>query len=476
LYTASLNKNPFDPIVWSNRAAVRLKLEEFGLGIADASEAIELDSRAVKAYFRRASANLAIMKPKAAVTDLKKVLQLEPNNVQAKTQLEATQKLLRRIQFEAAISAKDEIPTSHKIRDQLSQGASPIEADYAGPRLSPEGLPTVEFVDDLLNWFKDGKVIPRRIAWEIVLGAYDVLKAEPSMVDCDVPDGQTINVIGDTHGQFYDFLHLLSLTGKPSPTHTLLFNGDFVDRGSWSTEIVIVLFTYKWLYPRNIFLNRGNHETSDMNKVYGFEGEAKKKYSEMTYKLFEEVFTALPLSTLVTAALPPKLDASPNPKNPTLHDGRKRFFVVHGGLFSREDVLLDEIKAVDRMKQKQPGQEGIMCEMLWTDPQDQAGRGPSKRGVGIGFGPDVTRRWTTKNQVTAVIRSHEVRQGGYSVEHDGLLITVFSAPNYVDQVGNLAAFVTIDSTGEMSFTTFKEQPHPPIRAMAYAGGMGGLGF
>lgn len=46
------------------------------------------------------------------------------------------------------------------------------------------------------------------------------------------------------------------------------------------------------LYPRNVFLNRGNHETSDMNKVYGFEGETKKKYSELTYKLFEEVFTA----------------------------------------------------------------------------------------------------------------------------------------------------------------------------------------
>lgn len=37
MYTASLNKNPFDPIVWSNRAAVRLKLEEHGLAIADSS-------------------------------------------------------------------------------------------------------------------------------------------------------------------------------------------------------------------------------------------------------------------------------------------------------------------------------------------------------------------------------------------------------------------------------------------------------
>lgn len=52
---------------------MRLKLEEYGLAIADATRAIELDDRFVKAYFRRASANLAIMKPKAAITDLKKV-------------------------------------------------------------------------------------------------------------------------------------------------------------------------------------------------------------------------------------------------------------------------------------------------------------------------------------------------------------------------------------------------------------------
>ena len=40
----------------------------------------------------------------------------------------------------------------------------------------------------------------------------------------------------------------------------------------------------------------------------------------------------------------------------------------------------------------------------------------------------------------------------------------------VDQVGNLAAFATITDSGGMTFTTFKEQPHPPIQAMAYAGG------
>lgn len=46
------------------------------------------------------------------------------------------------------------------------------------------------------------------------------------------------------------------------------------------------------------------------------------------------------------------------------------------------------------------------------------------QGVGIAFGPDVTRRWCTLNGVAGIIRSHEVRQDGYAVEHDGLCTTV----------------------------------------------------
>jgi hypothetical protein len=58
------------------------------------------------------------------------------------------------------------------------------------------------------------------------------------------------------------------------------------------------------------------------------------------------------------------------------------------------------------------------------------------QGVGLGFGPDVTKRWCDLNKITAVIRSHEVRQDGYAIEHDGLCITTFSCPNYCDTTGN----------------------------------------
>lgn len=38
--------------------------------------------------------------------------------------------------------------------------------------------------------------------------------------------------------------------------------GDLVDRGSWSVEVALTVFAYKWLWPERVYINRGNHETN----------------------------------------------------------------------------------------------------------------------------------------------------------------------------------------------------------------------
>jgi serine/threonine-protein phosphatase 5 len=178
------------------------------------------------------------------------------------------------------------------------------------------------------------------------------------------------------------------------------------------------------------------------------------------FKLFSESFSALPLATLIGS----------------------KYLVLHGGLFSDDKVTLDDIRKLNRHAQRQPGQAGLMMEMLWTDPQDEPGRGPSKRGVGMQFGPDVTKRFCENNGLEAVIRSHEVRMDGYEVQHDGRCITgkrlyveaesfladsppVFSAPRYCDSTENRGAYINIGPDYKLEFEQFDAVPHPDIKPM-----------
>lgn len=440
LYSKAIELNDKEPTFYANRAQAYLKTEAFGYAIADATKAIELNPSFIKAYYRRAVARTAILQPKEAAKDFQTCVKIEPGNKDAKLKLVECQKMLRQQAFFAAIEIGDE-PSAAEGLDIESMAVEPA---YDGVRLGNEM--TQGFIDDMMERFKNGKTIHKKYVYQIVVAVKNIVYDEPTMVEMEIPDDVELTVCGDTHGQYFDLMELFRLNGPPSEKHYYLFNGDFVDRGSWSTEIALLLYAYKWLRPKGFFINRGNHETDDMNRVYGFEGECKAKYNERVFKLFSESFSALPLATLIG----------------------KRYLVLHGGLFSDDSVTLDDIRKLDRHKQRQPGQAGLMMEMLWTDPQPQPGRGPSKRGVGMQFGPDVTKRFCEKNGLDAIIRSHEVRMDGYEEEHDGKCITVFSAPKYCDMTENRGAYINIGPDYNLRFAQFDAVPHPNIKPMAYA--------
>lgn len=348
-----------------------------------------------QAFYRRAVANTAILNSREALKDFKTVVKKEPNNKDAKLKLAECEKIVRRVEFLRAIEVGD--PPS--AFEGLDIDSIAVDTAYDGVNL--EDNMTQEFIDDMVSRFKNGKQIHRKYVYQIIAAVLKIVYDEPTMVEMEVGKGHQMTVCGDTHGQFFDLLEIFRLNGFPTASHYYLFNGDFVDRGSWSTEVALLLYAYKWLYPNAFFLNRGNHETDDMNRVYGFEGECKAKYTERVFKLFSESFSALPLATLI---------------------GNK-YLTLHGGLFSDDKISLDDIRKLNRHQQRQPGQQGLMMEMLWTDPQTMPGRGPSKRGVGLQFGPDVTKSFCEANGLEAIIRSHEVRMEGYEVEHDGRCIT-----------------------------------------------------
>ena len=196
-----------------------------------------------------------------------------------------------------------------------------------------------------------------------------------------------------------------------------------------------------------------------MNKIYGFEGEVKHKFDDIVMHVFAEVFNWLPIAAVIQNSV----------------------FVVHGGLSTNVEpapgggvgaLTLAAVEAIPRGRE--PPESGLMADMLWSDPQPMMGRSMSKRGVGFSFGPDYTAAFLEANNLSLLVRSHEVKDEGYVVEHNGKCITVFSAPNYCDQMGNKGAFIRFNEDMVPNFTKYESVPHPNVPPMRYAGNIFGL--
>lgn len=403
LYTDALGVDGNSAIYYANRSFAYLRQEAFGYALNDAVQAIKCNPAYLKGYYRRAGAHMALGKFKLALQDLEFVAKRCPNDKDAQMKYSECKKIVTKMAFERAIAVdKVEKSLMEMCRDLES---ATIEADYEGPKLE-DGKVTLDFMKHLMEWYKSEKKLHKNFAYRILCDVEALFKKQPSLVDITVPADCKFTVCGDIHGQFYDLLNIFEINGLPSETNPYLFNGDFVDRGSFSVECIFTLFGFKLLYPNHFFLSRGNHESVNMNQMYGFTGEVVAKYSQTMSEMFTIVYNWLPLC----------------------HCINQKILVMHGGLFSKDGVALDDLRTIDR--NRQPPEEGLMCELLWSDPQPQNGRSPSKRGVGIQFGPDVTKAFLEHNKLDYVIRSHEVKDEGYEVAHDGKCITVFSAPNY----------------------------------------------
>jgi len=294
----------------------------------------------------------------------------------------------------------------------------------------------------MLEYLLAGRLPEEEDVLSLLQRVTNVFAEMPTLVDVVVPPGSTLHVVGDIHGQFDELLRILQLCGKPVPDkNMILFNGDFVDRGDRSTEVVLVLFAMVLAYPDCIFLNRGNHETRAMNRVFGFEAEVRTKYTPMAFEAFQEVFRCLPLATVINSSV----------------------FVIHGGIPGSDGVKLADIAAIDR---KCEPTSGLIMDILWSDPSAESGMHASPRGAGVAFGPDCTARFCDDNGLLCCIRSHEVKQGGFGWQPGGRCLTVFSAANYGGKKNNLGAVCHISPTSaekvvlaDIKCTTFASDRH-----------------
>lgn len=240
---------------------------------------------------------------------------------------------------------------------------------------------------------------------------------------------------------------MLDKAGSPSEIN-YLFLGDYVDRGVYGVEVVLLLSAIKINYPKNFILLRGNHESRNMTENFTFREEAMNAYGLDIYNLFMDLFDAMPISCVV--------------------DGK--YFGMHGGI-SPELKKLDQIDKINRFQEVPL--DGIFCDLLWADPLgDEVATSKDfidneERECSYYFGKKPTKKLLDANNLMTIVRGHQVQIEGYKMHRwDGpqsfpYVITIFSAPNYCGSYENKASVLIIDK-GNLSLKQYEES-EPPYR-------------
>ena len=155
---------------------------------------------------------------------------------------------------------------------------------------------------------------------KIIQSGTEIFKNEPNLVKIPEP----VVVVGDIHGQYYDLVHMLNKAGDPSKIN-YLFLGDYVDRGIFGLECMILLVAIKINFPKKFILLRGNHESRNMTESFTFREEVITRFDDEVYEAFMTLFDSLPISCVVD----------------------DKYLAMHGGI-SPELNLVDDINSVQR--------------------------------------------------------------------------------------------------------------------------------
>ncbi|MCW4054226.1 MAG: metallophosphoesterase [Candidatus Bathyarchaeota archaeon] len=254
----------------------------------------------------------------------------------------------------------------------------------------------VETVEDVVSLLREenGKIGNLTIAEGLV-------KLEPA--------GEAL-VVGDLHGDLESLLSILKHSDFVQKINrhkdaTLIFLGDYGDRGTRSAEVYYTVLQFKLAFPEQVVLLRGNHEGPDDLMPYPhdlpmqFQTRFKENWTT-AYSKVRELFAYLYNAVLVD----------------------ERYLLVHGGLSPEIATAQDLAHA-----QLTHPEEELLEDLLWSDPDDMVEKVlNSPRGAGKLFGKRVTEEVLEKLNVKILIRGHEKCEEGFKLNHDGKVLTLFS--------------------------------------------------
>jgi protein phosphatase len=282
---------------------------------------------------------------------------------------------------------------------------------------------------NLSSVIKESKVVQSDSFVETVENVISLLKGESGRIgNFDlmerlvklVPSGEAL-VIGDLHGDLDSLISILQnsgYTGKLTTNNdaTVIFLGDYGDRGERSAEVYYTTLRLKLAYPEQVILLRGNHEGPDdlvaspHDMPMQFQARFKENWTTV-YSKVRELFAYLYNAVLVN----------------------ERYLLVHGGLSPEITTAQDLANAHLTHPEKE-----LLEDLLWSDPNDMVKTVlHSPRGAGKLFGKSVTEKILRNLNVKILIRGHEQCQEGFKINHDGKVLTLFSrkGPPYFNAYG-----------------------------------------
>lgn len=289
-----------------------------------------------------------------------------------------------------------------------------------------------DWITSMIGPLMRGEVVTERDVTRLLMTLMEELNKECNLVLLQSP----IVIVGDIHGQLEDLLEMFKAAGEDIDNNgevnlngllknKYVFLGDYVDRGYFSLDTFLLLVALKIKNRNKITLLRGNHESRQINQIYGFYNEIILNYGHAgLWTICNEAFDLLPVSSLVDEVI----------------------FCVHGGL-SPSIPLIEKINLLRR--QDELPTEGPLADLTWSDPEDVKSWRTNTRGSGYIFGYDQVTKFNRANRLMLICRSHQLVQEGYKYYFgheekrtpEGRLLTVWSAPNYTYRSGNKATIL-----------------------------------
>ena len=295
-----------------------------------------------------------------------------------------------------------------------------------------------------------------------------------------------IVIIGDTHCDYNSLAGIFEKLSLSSYDYfnnaTFVFLGDYLDRGQYFFEYLMLLVGFKKLLGDRCILLKGNHELINYkpetgtleSKVYPAEtcptlnsycGADKSFLSK-----FANYFSTLPYYLILRT-----------PKGTDL--------LVHGGI--PRDSLIEKCKiSLDtgeiRFKGDTTILDSVLDNMIWADPRKESFK-LQGGGSRFEFGSQQFNKFVELNKIDRIFRSHEPVQNGVESFYNGRLYTVFSnggAKNTISgypEVEN-PVFAIIGADGEVRFESifFKKvtisKGYTSVSTILYMGEDASAGF